>query len=125
MSSEDVPVQSDARNPFPDNACVLPCRHGLAGLPAACEQKFAGLLARRLEVVINGLAGLLRQFKSDRTPSLSLTHRRAGERIAVRGNVFDLQSDYIAASQLAIDGEIDYGRGIRFLLSTELSRLRA
>src|SRR5215471_16924313 len=92
VSPEDVPVQSDARNPFPDKTRVLPCRHGLAGPPAACEQKFAGLLARRLEVVINGLAGLLRQFKSDQTPSLSLMHRRAGERIAVRGNVFDLQS---------------------------------
>ena len=70
VSPEDVPVQSDARNPFPDKTRVLPCRHGLAGPPTACEQKLAGLFARRLEIVINRLAGLLRQFEPDGTPGL-------------------------------------------------------
>jgi len=84
VSPEDVPVQSDARNPFPDKTRVLPCRHGLAGPPAACEQKLAGLFARRLEIVINRLAGLLRQFEPDGTPGLSLANRRAAERVAVR-----------------------------------------
>ena len=85
-------------NPFPDKTRVLPCRHGLAGPPAACEQNFAGLFARRLEIVINRLAGLLRQFEPDGTPGLSLANRRAAERVAVRGNVSDLESDDIAAS---------------------------
>jgi hypothetical protein len=43
---------------------------------------------------------LLRQFEADRTAGLSLAHRRAGERVAVRRNVFDPQGDNIAASQL-------------------------
>ena len=34
----------------------------------------------------------------DWTPGLSLAHRRTGDRIAVRGNVFDPQGDDIAAA---------------------------
>ena len=43
-----------------------------------------------------------------RTAGLSLAHRRTGERVAVRRNVFDPQGDNIAASQLAIDGEVEH-----------------
>jgi hypothetical protein len=87
---------------------VLPRRHGLSGPPPAGEQRLAGLLSGRFEVVINGLAGLLRQFKSNRTPGLFLAHRRTGKRVAVRGNVFDPYCDHITAAQLAIDGEIEH-----------------
>src|ERR1700738_1491631 len=41
-------------------------------------------------------------------PGLSLAPRRTGERVSVRGNVFDLHRDDIAASQLAINGEIEH-----------------
>src|SRR6476619_3415846 len=58
-----------------------------------------------VEVVVNGLARLLRQLEADWTPGLSLAHRRTGEGISARGNVFDLHRDDIAASQLAINGE--------------------
>src|ERR1700692_579787 len=51
-----------------------------------------------LEVVLNGRARLLRQLEADWTPGLSLAHRRTGERISARGNVFDLHRDDIAAS---------------------------
>src|SRR5262245_31362571 len=87
MSAEHVRVQSDARNPFRDKPRILPRRHGLARPSPACEQKLAGHLASRFEVVINGLTGLLRQFKPDRTPGLSLAHGRPCERVAVRGNI--------------------------------------
>src|SRR6266404_2606763 len=74
---------------FCDEPRVLPCCHGLTNPPAAGERKFAWHLAGRLEVVVNGLARLLRQLEADWTPGLSLAHRRTGERVSVRGNVFD------------------------------------
>jgi len=72
------------------------------------KQKFAWHLAGRLEVVVNGLARLLRQLEADWTPGLSLAHRGTGEGISARGSVFDLHRDDIAASQLAINGEIEH-----------------
>src|SRR6516162_8731841 len=107
-AAKDVWVQSDARNPFCDEPPILPCCHGLTNPPAAGEQKMAWHLAGRLEVVVNGLARLLRQLEADWTPGLSLAHRRTSERVSVRGNVFDLHRDDIAASQLAINGEIEH-----------------
>src|SRR6476661_10649139 len=90
VRGKDVRVQSDARNPFCDEPRVLPWCHGLTNPPAAGEQKFAWHLAGRLEVVVNGLARLLRQLEADWTPGLSLAHRGTGEGISARGNVFDL-----------------------------------
>jgi hypothetical protein len=108
VRAEYVRVESNARDPFRDKPRILACRHGFAGQPTAGEQKLAGLLPGRFEVVINRLAGLLRHFKSNRKPGLCLAHRRTGERVAVRRNVFDPQGDNIAASQLAIDGEVEH-----------------
>jgi hypothetical protein len=62
------------------------------------EQKFPCYLPGRLEVIVNGLARLLRQLEADGTPGLSLAHYRTGERIAVRGNVLNSYSDHIATS---------------------------
>src|SRR5258708_16568095 len=84
MRAKDVRVQSDARDPFCDEPRVLPCCHGLTNPPAAGEQKFVCHLAGRLEVVVNGLARLLRQLEADWTPGLSLAYRRTGERISAR-----------------------------------------
>ena len=102
-------VQPDARNPFPDEPRILLCRHGIAGPPAPGEQKVSGPLAGHLEVIVNGLAGLLRQLEPYRMPRLSLPHRRPCECIAGRGQVFQLHTDQIAAPQLAVDGKIEHG----------------
>ena len=63
VSAEDVWAQSDAGNPFRNEPRILACCLGLARQPSAGEQKSAGHLAGRLEVVINGLAGLLGQLE--------------------------------------------------------------
>jgi hypothetical protein len=67
-----------------------------------------GTLPVALRLVVNGLARLLRQLEADWTPGLSLAHHRTGERVSVWGNVFDPHRDDIAASQLAINGEIEH-----------------
>ena len=49
------------------------------------------------------MSGLLRQFKPDRAPGLSLAHGRPIHGVAVRRNIIDLYGDNVATAQLAID----------------------
>ena len=85
-----------------------------------CEQKLAGSLPGRFDVAVHRLAGLLRQFKSDGPPGLFLAHGRSIDGIAIRSNVLDLESDDIAASQLAVDGQIEHRQIAGSLLDLEL-----
>jgi hypothetical protein len=73
----------------------------------ACEQGLTGLFACRSDVVVHRLACLFRQFKPDRPPGLFLANGRPIDGISIRSYVLDLQSDDIAASQLAVDGQIE------------------
>src|SRR5262249_9678149 len=66
------------------------------------------LLARELEVVVNGLACVLGQFKANGPPGFSLAHRRPINRVTVGSNVNDSNCDYVAAPQLTVDGEIEH-----------------
>ena len=108
MGAKDVWVQSDARSPFGDKPSVLPCRHSTFLTATAGKQDLAGLSSGGSEIVIYSLPGLLGQFEPDRLSGLLLAHCRAINDIAARGNIFDLQSDDIAAAQLAVDGEIEH-----------------
>src|SRR5262245_46031734 len=47
---------------------------------------------------------------SNRTglPRLLLTHRRSVDGVTVRRNVLDLKGDYIAATEFAVDGEVEH-----------------
>jgi hypothetical protein len=89
-------------------------------LTAGCEQELAGFLAGRLDVVIHRLAGLFRQFKPDRSPGLSLAHGCPISTIAIWSNVLDLERNDIAASQFAIDGQIEQRQIAGSLLDLEL-----
>jgi hypothetical protein len=51
-------------------------------------------------VVTNGLAGFVCQFEANRTAGFSLAYRRASARVTVWCNIFDLQGNNIAISQL-------------------------
>src|SRR5262252_19471 len=81
----------------------------MADRAAAREQKVAGLLACRLEIVVDGLPRLIRQLELDRSARLPLADRRAVDRVAVRRNVLDLDGDNVAAAQLAVDRQIEHG----------------
>jgi hypothetical protein len=87
---------------------------------ASCEQELAGLFAGRPDVVIHRLAGLFRQFEPYRPSGLFLAYGRPIDGIAIRRNVLDLKSDDIAASELAVDGQIEHGQITRSLLDLEL-----
>jgi hypothetical protein len=76
---------------------------------AAREQKFARLFARDPQVVIDGLTGLVPQLELDRPSCLPLPDRYAVDRVTVGCNVIDLEGYDIAATQLAIDREVEHG----------------
>jgi hypothetical protein len=108
VRTEDVRVQAGARNPFRDKPRVLTRCYGFAGPSPAGKQKLTGLLAGRLEVIIDGLSGLLSQFKTDGTAGLSLANSRACKRVAIGCNVFNLHTNDIAAPELAVDREVEH-----------------
>ena len=85
----------------------MPGRHPKFLLAAGCEQELAGFLTGRPDVVIHRLASRFRQFKTDRSSGLSLAHGRPVGTIAIRGDILDFESDDIAASQFAVDGQIE------------------
>src|SRR5262249_32943574 len=65
---------------------------------------------RGFQVVIDRLAGLIRQFEFDRATSLFLPHCCTVDRITVRSDILDLERHNIAAPKLAIDGKIEHGQ---------------
>jgi hypothetical protein len=90
-------------------------------LPASsCEQELAWFLTGRPDVIVHRLAGLFRQFKPDGPSGLFLAYGRPIDGIAVRSNVLDLESDDIAPSQFAVDGQIEHRQIARSLLAVEL-----
>jgi hypothetical protein len=48
------------------------------------------------------------QFKSNRPSGLSLTHCRSINGVSVGCDVFHLNCDYVAATQLTVDGKIEH-----------------
>jgi hypothetical protein len=87
----------------------LTCRHGLSWSTAAGEKVLAWFFAGSLQVVVTGLAGLVRQFELDRSPGFLLPYGCAIGRITIGCNILDLQGHDIAAPQLAVDGQIEQG----------------
>jgi hypothetical protein len=55
------------------------------------------------------LPGLIRELELDRPPRFLLPHRCPINRIAIWGNVLDLDGDDIAAAKLAVDSQIEQG----------------
>ena len=51
---------------------------------------------------------MLGQLKSNRSPGLSLTHRRSINCVTVGSNIIGPDGDYVAAPQFTIDGKIEH-----------------
>jgi hypothetical protein len=72
------------------------------------KQKFSWLPVGNTNVIIDRLPGLFGEFEPHGLPRLLLTHRRSVDGIAVRGDVLDLERHDIAATEFAVDGEIEH-----------------
>jgi hypothetical protein len=59
------------------------------------------------EILVNCLPGLFGQFKAHRSAGLPLTHSRPRDGVPIRGYVIYSDRDNVAATQLAIDRQIE------------------
>jgi hypothetical protein len=75
--------------------------------PPAREQVIARLLSGHPQVVIDRLTGQFRQFKLDWSAGLLLSDGCAVACITALRNVVDFQCYDVAATQLAVYGEIE------------------
>ena len=66
-------------------------------------------MAAPFQISIDRLTGLLRQFEFDGMSGFPLADGRAGDGKPVRGDILDLQTEEIAASELAVDCEVEHG----------------
>src|SRR6266481_4757471 len=89
MRPEQPRVQSDAADPCGDEAGILACCHVAVRTATAGEQELAGPFAGGPQVIIDRLAGLLAQFKSDGPPGFPLSDGCAIRRISARGDILD------------------------------------
>ena len=78
------------------------------------KKELARLLVR---LVVDGLARMLGQLKSNWSPGLSLTHRCSIDGVTIGSNIIDPDGDYVAAPQFTVDGKIEH----RQVTSTQLN----
>src|SRR5215469_8475716 len=83
MRPEQLRIQANAADPFLHQTRVLACGHKTPAVSPAREQKIAGLLAWRSQVVFDGLPGLFTQLELDRLSRFPLSNRRALHRVAI------------------------------------------
>jgi hypothetical protein len=88
---------------------ILARCHIAVGTTTAGEQEFAGPLAGRLQIVVDRLAGLFAQFKSDGPTGFLLSDRCAIRRIPTGSDILDPDGDDITAAKLAVDRQIEHG----------------
>src|SRR5262245_60787952 len=83
---------------------VVRCR---SGPPRPGNKHWSKLSIADPEVVVHRLPGHLGQLEANWSAGLALADVSAVDRVAVGCHVIDAESDEVAASQLAVDGEIE------------------
>jgi len=101
-------VQPDATDPVGNEARILSRGYAALGATTTSEQEFAGPFVVRLQIIIDGLAGLLAQFKSNGPAGFLLSDRCSIRRVPAGGNILDPDGDNVTASQLAVDRQIEH-----------------
>jgi hypothetical protein len=108
MRSEQPRVQSGAPDPLRYKASILAGRHIGLGTTTTREQELAASFVGGFWVIIDGLAGLLAQFKSDGPASFLLSNRCAIRRVAAGGDVLNPDGNDVTAAKLAVDCQIEH-----------------
>jgi hypothetical protein len=106
--------------PLRDEPGILAGCHTAVRAATAGEQELAGPFGSGLEIVIDRLAGLLAQFKSDRPPSFLLPDRCAIRRVPAGSDTLYPDDDDITATKLAVDCQIEHGEVASAVLDLEL-----
>jgi len=76
----------------------------------ACEQELTRFFLGRLQIIVDRLAGLLAQFKSDRPSSLFLSDRGTICGVSARSDILHLDCDDVTATKLTVDCQIEHGK---------------
>src|SRR5260370_25679356 len=71
-------------------------------------------------MIVDGLAGLLTQFKSDGPRGFLLSNRCAVRRIAAGGDILDPDGDDVTAAKLAVDRQIEHSEVANSAFDLEL-----
>jgi hypothetical protein len=79
-----------------------------------------GLLIGGLQIIIDGFAGLLAQFKSDGPPGFLLSDRGAIRCVSVGSDVLDPDGNDITPSKLTVDCQIEHGEVANAAFDLEL-----
>jgi hypothetical protein len=103
MRPKQPRIQSGTPDPLRNKACILAGRHIGLGTTTAREQELAGSLVGGFQVVIDGLAGLLAQFKPEGPSGFLLSNRCAIRRVAAGGDILDPDGDDVTAAKLAVE----------------------
>jgi len=90
---------------------------------ATSEQELAGPLVGDFQIVIDGLAGLFGQFKSDWPSRLLLSQPLHGPPCIARSDILDLDRDDVTATELAVDRQIEHGEVPSAAFDLELVRI--
>src|SRR2546430_11779204 len=110
MRPKEPWVQYEASDPLRYEARILAGRHAGVRAATTCEQELAGPLVGGFQIVIDGLAGLLAQFKSDGPPGFLLSDGCAIRRVSAGSDILDADGDDIAPTKLAVDCQIEHSQ---------------
>src|SRR5712675_767519 len=86
-------VQPNIANPLGNEARIVARCFAAFCTAATSEQELAGPLVGDFQIVIDRLAGLFGQFKSDWPSRLLLSHRCTVRRVSARSDILDLDRD--------------------------------
>ncbi len=100
--------QSGAPDLLRNKSSILAGRHTGLWPTTTREQELAGSFVAGLQIIIDGLAGLLAQFESDGPTSFLLSNGCAIRRVAAGGDILDPYGDDVAAAKLAVDRQIEH-----------------
>src|SRR6476619_420279 len=103
-------VEPRTLDPGMDDASVLPSRAMRLGSETAREQVAPVPEFHLRQPIMDRGPGLLHDFELDRSPCLLLDHGATVSHPAAGAYVVDLQADEIAASELAVDREVEQGK---------------
>src|SRR5450432_723278 len=102
-------VQPNAADPLGSEARILARRHTAFDTTTTTEQELARSFVGDFQIVVDCLAGLFAQFKSDWPSCFLLSDRCAIRRVSARSDILDSDRDDVTATQLAVDRQIEHG----------------
>src|SRR5262249_45070010 len=124
MRGEFARVEPDPAYPFGDQPRILSRGQSMITSAATGEQAFPWSVAARAQILVQRLPRDLRQLEPDRPTSLPLADIGAVDGVAGGCHVIHPQGDEIAATELAVDRQIEHRQVTGAFLKLQLRAYR-